>query len=175
MERIALITEDGYFFRKCALLLEGLAELTKTEDGASVIARTEYEDNERRLVISRGESRRILPLPARFEDIVSAFTADARAKRLFASADGRGVFLDGALIKLTESEGALIALLISGGGEFISRERILDEIFPGKSSGMINVYVHYLREKLEKNGEKIIIASRDAGYRIDARVLGGEG
>ena len=39
---------------------------------------------------------------------------------------------------------------------------------------MINVYIHYLREKLELCGEKIIIASREAGYRIDKRFLGGE-
>ena len=32
------------------------------------------------------------------------------------------------------------------------------------------MYVHYLREKLER-GEKIIISSRNHGYKIDAKYL----
>ena len=40
--------------------------------------------------------------------------------------------------------------------------------------GILNVYVHYLREKLEKRGEKIIISSRKSGYKIDEKYLKGE-
>jgi DNA-binding response OmpR family regulator len=35
---------------------------------------------------------------------------------------------------------------------------------------VLNVYVHYLREKLE-DGKKIIISSRKLGYKIDERYL----
>ena len=36
----------------------------------------------------------------------------------------------------------------------------------------VNVYIHYLREKLESGGEKIIISSRNMGYKIDSKYLG---
>ena len=39
----------------------------------------------------------------------------------------------------------------------------------------MNVYVHYLREKLEYNGEKVIISSRKNGYKIDERFFPRDG
>ena len=41
----------------------------------------------------------------------------------------------------------------------------------GADEGVLNVYVHYLREKLERGGEKIIISSRGLGYKIDEKYL----
>ena len=35
----------------------------------------------------------------------------------------------------------------------------------------MNVYIHYLREKLEADGEKIILSSRSHGYKIDEKYL----
>jgi DNA-binding response OmpR family regulator len=40
-----------------------------------------------------------------------------------------------------------------------------------KGEGLINVYVHYLREKLEVGGEKIINSSRKNGYAIDEKFI----
>ena len=62
-------------------------------------------------------------------------------------------------------------LLCSADGEFVSREEILHSVWSGDADpGIINVYVHYLREKLE-DGEKIIVSSRKNGYKIDGRYL----
>lgn len=81
------------------------------------------------------------------------------------------VYLRGEKIKLTELEYALLSMLIEARGDFVSREEILSAVWgEGVEPGIINVYVHYLREKLEK-GEKIILAARNKGYRIDPKFL----
>ena len=68
-----------------------------------------------------------------------------------------------------------MSVIYGAGGEFISREEILERVWKNSAdSGVINVYVHYLREKLERHGEKIILSSRKGGYRIDEKYLGGE-
>ena len=41
----------------------------------------------------------------------------------------------------------------------------------GADGGVLNVYIHYLREKLEAGGEKIILSSRKQGYKIVEKYL----
>ncbi len=85
----------------------------------------------------------------------------------------RSVYLRERQIPLTEVEFSLFKVLYDAGGEFVSREALLERVWGGEcDGGILNVYVHYLREKLE-DGEKIILSSRKSGYKIDARYLGG--
>lgn len=87
----------------------------------------------------------------------------------------RCAYLRGEKIKLTEVEYSLLALLYEKHGGYATREEILDTVWGGqKDAGVINVYVHYLREKLEAHGEKIIISSRMCGYKIDEKFFGGK-
>lgn len=81
----------------------------------------------------------------------------------------RCVILRGNKIKLTDVEYRLLdALMIADG--FVSRRSLMRKVWSDEcDSGVLNVYVHYLREKLEVGGEKIIISSRREGYRIDRR------
>ena len=53
-------------------------------------------------------------------------------------------------------EGAFDALsIIEAGGEAVSREEILERVWHGEADGgIVNVYIHYLREKLESGGER---------------------
>ena len=75
---------------------------------------------------------------------------------------------------MTELEAALLALLISADGDFVSREEILKRVWQNDADpGIINVYIHYLREKIER-GEKIILSSRKRGYGIDEKYLRGD-
>ena len=174
MKRIALITDDEYFFLKCSLLLEGIAEITNDSTDAQIIAETLTDDDGRVLTVTAGGKKRYYPLPMYLDSLTAALTDAEGIPRLTLSSDEKCAILDGKKIKLTESEWALLSLLASAGGDFVSREKILSECFFGKSESMINVYVHYLREKLEGGGEKIIVASRDSGYRIEKKFLGGE-
>ena len=84
--------------------------------------------------------------------------------------DDRHALLFGEKIKLTEVEYKLLFELLSAKGEYVSRESLLKRVWgDGFDSGVVNVYVHYLRNKLERDGRKIILSSRKEGYRIDER------
>lgn len=112
-----------------------------------------------------------LPLPCSFRAILACLPTEEPTKL---SLRGRICHLRGEKIKLTELEAALLSKLIFAEGGFVSREKILSEVWGGGADvGIINVYIHYLREKLER-GEKIIISSRNEGYAIDKKYLGGD-
>lgn len=84
----------------------------------------------------------------------------------------RCAYLRGEKIRLTELELSLLSCLVEAQGSFISREEILERVWHGTAEGgVVNVYVHYLREKLEAAGEKVIISSRHHGYKIDEKLL----
>ena len=91
--------------------------------------------------------------------------------RLLIDSENSFAMLDGEKIKLTDTEERLLSLLLTA-EDYVSRSEILDKVFHGnENGGLINVYVHYLREKLEKRGERIILSSRNLGYKIDERFL----
>ena len=174
MKRIALITDDEYFFLKCSLLLDGIAEISKSPADAQIVAETAQDGNGRHLTVTAGGETRSYSLPMHFDSLTDALTCSVGINRLTVPSTEKCAILDGKKIKLTDGEWTLLSLLVSAGGDFVSREKILANCFSGKSESMINVYIHYLREKLECGGEKIIVASRDSGYKIDKRFLGGE-
>jgi DNA-binding response OmpR family regulator len=76
-------------------------------------------------------------------------------------------------IALTAREYQLLLLLIRRAGEVVVRERILREIWddqPGAASNVIEVYVRYLRQKLEEDGERRLIHTvRGQGYCLAER------
>lgn len=77
-------------------------------------------------------------------------------------------------LPLTEREYQLLLLLLRHPGEVVSRERILTTIWnEGGSSGasnVIEVYVRYLRQKLEQHGgRRLIHTVRGQGYCLAER------
>lgn len=80
----------------------------------------------------------------------------------------REVYRNGRLIELTAKEFDLLEYLLSHPRQVITRDRILEEVwgydFMGDSN-IIEVYVRYLRLKLEANDEKRLIKTvRGVGY-----------
>jgi DNA-binding response OmpR family regulator len=77
-------------------------------------------------------------------------------------------------VALTSREYQLLLLLLREAGSVLSRERILAEIWPeqrGASSNVIEVYVRYLRQKLEEGGERRLIHTvRGRGYCLSERL-----
>lgn len=71
-------------------------------------------------------------------------------------------------LSLTAREYQLLLLLLRHKGSVVSREQILEEIWAdqgGGASNVIEVYVRYLRQKLEQNGEpRLIHTVRGRGY-----------
>ena len=82
----------------------------------------------------------------------------------------RQVRRGGRPVALTAREYALLMLLFSQAGQVVSREQILSEVWDGDqrtSSNVIEVYVRYLRQKLEQNGEQRLIHTiRGKGYSL---------
>ena len=190
-DALLFYTRDAYLFRKIQLELAGVRKLSmrtapRLPDGrgSGIFAlydldsfREDAPDRADVLFLSRDPSqgekhRAFLALPLRIGAIRARFSQDLfDTPRLSLSDADRTVSLDGKRIRLSELEFSLLSVLCVHGGETVPRERIAQRVFPkGASAGMLNVYIHYLREKLE-NGEKVILSSRGGGYRINPRFL----
>ena len=165
MKKVLLLASDGLLKQKIHLALYDRAEVSETDgDGAELLIR------EGDGCIYVGERR--LSLPLSLSELWEA-VEDGESERLL-SLDGesKSAILGGEIIKLTEVEYRLLAALASARGDFVSRRRLLAEVWgEGASGGILNVYIHYLRDKLEGRGEKLILSSRTEGYKIDGRYL----
>lgn len=77
-------------------------------------------------------------------------------------------------VELTAREYQLLLLLMERKGTVVSRSQILRLIWPdqqGASSNVIEVYVRYLRQKLEAGGERRLIHTvRGQGYCLSERI-----
>jgi DNA-binding response OmpR family regulator len=75
------------------------------------------------------------------------------------------------LIGLTERESSLLLLLFKQRGKVVSREQILREVWndeQGMSSNVVEVYIRYLRQKLEEGGDtRLIHTIRGRGYCLN--------
>lgn len=74
-------------------------------------------------------------------------------------------------IGLTERESSLMLLLFKQRGHVVSREQILREVWndeQGVSSNVVEVYIRYLRQKLEEGGDtRLIHTIRGRGYCLN--------
>jgi two-component system OmpR family response regulator len=74
------------------------------------------------------------------------------------------------MIDLTSKEFALLEYLMRHEGEVLSRSQIIDHVWDfayGGTSNLVDVYVRYLREKVDRPfGRKSIETVRGAGYRL---------
>ena len=174
--RVAVITDDKYLYRRIELELRGAAEVTADTDGAELFVidtdvRSLPDVSGRSITLSR-RAEADLPIPFLRGALRALIEGGGRsAARLSLNRETRVATLDGRAISLTRQEAALLALLMDKSGEFASREEISREVWGGASDGLINIYVHYLREKLESSGERIILSSRTQGYRISEKFL----
>lgn len=182
-KKIALICPDKYLGRKMRLILSPPHEVT------DIPSRTALPSGGFDLVLCpASEASRLtvsfarcvtfgdggdVPLPFSEEMLLSAVSDESESPHTPPLVSGeKCAYLYGEALQLTEVEFALFSELYSAQGGFVSREELVKKIWgDGASDGVLNVYVHYLREKLEFRGEKIIISSRKQGYKIDEKYL----
>ena len=90
------------------------------------------------------------------------------APLLVPSEDFRTVTVEGEPQALTEREAHIFRLLYEAEGAPVSRAYLTREVFPDAREGedALNVYIHYLRKKLERNGRRLIRAHRGGGYAL---------
>ena len=177
-KHVSVVTGDVYLWRKIYLILKSEAELSRDDAAVGNMAlidldtavSTDAPDGVRRVSMSR-RVECDLPIPFSDAQLRSAVRERSQAIARLSLTD-RTAWLDGVAIKLTEVEATLLGRLIAEGGDFVSRERLLTDVWSdGAEGSVINVYIHYLREKLERQGEKIILSSRSRGYKIDEKYL----
>jgi len=72
--------------------------------------------------------------------------------------------------ELTAREFTLLAYLVRHAGEVVTRQQILDAVWgaePDVYSNVVDLYVHYLRVKLETLGRRNVIRTvRGVGYSL---------
>ena len=183
---VAVITTDRYLFQKIKLALRDTAEVTNLLPRASAahLVTVIYDIDRpseslpddavfaRTVTMSRREGAE-LKIPFSHKEISKIITQNSDTPLLLI--ENKTATLRGETIKLTELEAALLTRLYEANGNFVSRAELLSRVFDNSTDGSIlNVYIHYLREKLERRGEKIIISSRMNGYKIDSKYFGGK-
>jgi two-component system response regulator MprA len=75
----------------------------------------------------------------------------------------------GRTVALTAREFALLLVLMRSPGQVFSREQLLQEVWQDEraSSNVVEVYVRYLRQKLEADGEsRLLLTVRGRGYSL---------
>lgn len=181
MKSVAIVTKDRYLYQKLRLELEDAGdffvhsspercdvcfaegELPAELDGSARLIR---------LVQSKSEPGVLLPLA--IGEAVRLTEGSPAGGELDISESERCAVLRGKKIRLTEVEFSLFSELFSARGDFVSKEELALRVWNSeRSPGVVNVYVHYLREKLEAEGEKIILSLRLSGYAIDKKYFGG--
>lgn len=182
MKKISVFTHDRLLFRRLFLLLceEYDVSLCNETEGAvasdiKIVDLDFFPDESGELLLSRSAARDAIAVPFSFSEIENALEGISKSDtgRLILLENERAARLDGTTVRLTDVEYRLLSVLLSVPvGEYVPKQRLVTEVWgEGASEGVVNVYIHYLREKLEKNGEKIIISSRNLGYKINERTV----
>ncbi len=181
MKKIGVFTDNEYLFQKIRLEFFALAEVVLLSDGNDICgcelvlcdADNPHFKDKPGLKMKREGGE--IALPFKIGSLHSLLSKKKEAY-IRTSPEEKSVTIGGERIKLTELEYALFDLLYARRGGFVSREEILSAVWEDRADkGIINVYIHYLREKLERGGEKIILSSRNYGYKISEKYFEEDG
>ena len=180
MLRIAIKTDDDRLYQKLSLMLEDKAAAVRVSDRASGFDIVIYDARwggdapltDCALSIGIGGSE--LGYPFTEGELLSAISRgeNVNTVRLRRIPEEQSVIVDGETVSLTDVEWRLFDLIARGGGEYVSRAELILGVWGGScTESSLNVYIHYLREKLERSGERVILSSRRGGYRLDEKFL----
>lgn len=184
---LKIVTQDAYLGQKLRLELLSVYQSIEITDSTSGTAdvwlydtRTHMPEKDMDSVFYLAEDtgafvpERTLPLPLPI-GLATSMLGQKKVRPLLLTEDGRTIRFYGTEIRLTEVEYALLRVLREANGAFISRERLHAAVWGNEGTeSLLNVYIHYLREKLEKGGEKVILSSRKYGYALAEKFTGGE-
>ncbi len=185
-EKVCLVSEDRYLLCGLARELEGdFLPVPAPADGGipeglCVLDLDGYEGEipDGAILLSREEETRAafpdaLPIPYPIGAVAQKLSEKKRdTPPLSLDKTSHAVRLFGKTVRLSELEFSLLSYLVSYRGEEAAREAILRDVFGGGTTpGMLNVYIHYLREKLGFAG-RVILSSRGGGYRLSPELTG---
>ena len=104
---------------------------------------------------------------AHLRRVTPAVTGEVRVADLVMNLDGREIFRGGRRVELSAKEFELLELLARNPGKVFSRFEIEEKVWPEYTGGsnVVDVYIGYLRRKLEEGGERRLIHTvRGVGY-----------
>lgn len=160
MKKACIYTQDERLFYELSLLLcENGYTVSEREDGALLIVDLDTLSRK----VKKGERMLTLSRERRRQEggafLLRPFTYDAFRDAL---AD---VEAQGDELALSATEAKLLSILKEANGKSVSRETLIEKVW-GKSGSdsLLNLYIHYLRGKLEKDGRRLIYAARGKGY-----------
>jgi DNA-binding response OmpR family regulator len=119
--------------------------------------------------------------PFAFEELLARIRALARRRYekpdpvirvqdLELNTSAKSVWLAGTIVELTAREFVLLEFLALRAGEVVTRSEIWDHLYEfhcDADSNVVDVYIGYLRKKLERpGGPKLIHTHRGHGYRL---------
>lgn len=123
----------------------------------------------------------VLARPFRTDDLIHTLFGESgkvspslrkmtAAERLVLSPSERTATLGSKTVKLSKREFALLEYLYKNRGIALPREKIYSDVWGGgKGENVVDVYVCYLREKVEKPfGTRLISTARGTGYIFGA-------
>ena len=154
MARIRILTENERLLRTLSLLLS--ERHTLTEDTPTLIlvdTQTVSTPPYGGAMLLLGEGA--LSYPLLHEALLSAVEEALRSHAAPSPA-------------LSPTETRLLEVLKAASPSPVSRETLCLAAFGKRNDGMLNLYIHYLREKLEKDGVKRIFSDRGKGYAYRA-------
>lgn len=80
---------------------------------------------------------------------------------------GETLHINGSPVLLTKTELSLFKLLYENRGIPLTREELTNALWGDKTTNVLDVYIRYLRQKLEKYYDgKIIVTVRNKGYML---------
>ena len=104
--------------------------------------------------------------PARLRALLG-LTSDTMTECPTPAPDRQAVWLSGREIPLSDCEYRLFCLLYEAGGRYVPRSELHEKIWHGEGDdGVVNVYIHYLRRKLEADGHTRLRSARGRGYAL---------
>ena len=179
--RVGIITSDDAFYNRIRLILRLDADTVRVmrEDLPHHDCDVIFADLRTGVAplcdcVTFGDAKDI-SIPFTHEAVIEAFRGALShgAMGLTLSDDGKHARLLGRPIPLTKLEYRLLFTLFEAGDVYISAEELLKRVWGGeRDGGIVTVYMHYLRKKLEAGGERVILTKRDhsgASYKIDER------
>ena len=176
MKRIGVYTGDNSLYRKIELLLRKECEVIRARTADSPLGydriifdldtEGEFYPNDAILLSREPRGEGVIAIPFSLEEMKMLVLNGKHERTIKIDTERRLVRVHDEWVKLTDSELRLFMALFDAEG-FVSREELLYTVWgEGQDIGIVNVYIHYLRSKLESGGEKIIISSRQHGYRL---------
>lgn len=154
MAEICILTDDERLYRLLSLLV--------AECGHTV------GDSSPALLITDQKS-----LPSRHTRVARIEIGDAGIPRPFSHASMKAAILerlsDAPLPSLTPTEEKLYRALVAASPHPVGREMLSRLVFgTEEDGGRLNLYIHYLRKKIEADGQKRIFSAHGKGYYYDA-------